>query len=566
MAILSIIMDLPGEIGMVPRRGKMVTTDSLATITTAGYLNSFTLQGQVIEPTDILDVVYLYNAQTNTGTYDQFVITMSNGIITMVPDVSAGNVLLPVVSGDFATFNGTLGQIKDSGYLPSNAAKTTVVMATGAVTANHIATYTDTAGTVGQDAATAINAGNIQAGLSGTAGTVGSFPSAATSGELILAAVTNSSGNFNTTISNAAAVGQSQVISVPDSGATTANFIISKSGGAQHITAGNLQVDAGSFISGLSAGGFNGTIQLFPTTTANGSLNLTAANAGANFASTISNGTMGQATVYTLPDPGAAAANFIVSKNAATQHITTGNLQIDAGSLISGLSTGGFVGAVQLFPTTTTTGSLTWQATPNTGNTATVFTTAAYGQASTITYPDPAVAAARGVLAPNALVSGNLISASGTAGLIQDAGIIAANIQINTVTITLNQAAVQGAFGVPFQIVATPGANKVIIPTEMTLYTNFQTSAFAGGGVAIIQYDNTIHGAGTNALAATIPAAEVTAAASQIYNLGPTSATVLTGITNKGIFFSNQTGAFTGGSASSTLVITLSYYVITATV
>ncbi len=146
-----------------------------------------------------------------------------------------GEVTLPVVSGDFTVFDGTLGALKDLGYLPSDAAKTRVVMAGSAVVANHIAKFVDTTGTVDDTAGAAINSGNIQAGLSGTAGTLGSFPSAATSGELLVAAVTNSSGNFNTTVSNAAAVGQSQVVSIPDSGAATANFLLDT--GAANIIA-----------------------------------------------------------------------------------------------------------------------------------------------------------------------------------------------------------------------------------------------------------------------------------------------------------------------------------------
>lgn len=363
MGIITITTDLPGQIGDIPRRVKIVTTDNLATVTTANYLNNATLQGYTIYKTDVIDMWYGATVGANlqiitAGTFSSFTPTISNGVITLVQAVNPGDVLLPVVSGNLAVFNGTSGQIKDAGITPSASTGTIPIVATPTI-ANHIATYTNTAGSLGEDAATAINGGNIQAGLSGTAGTLGSFPSAATSGELIVAAVTNSSGNFNTTISNASAVAQSQVISIPDSGSATANFILSKSGG--------------------------------------------------------------------------------------TQHITSGSLEVDAGSLISGLSTGGTVGTLQLFPTTTTTGSLQWQATPNSGNTATIFTTAAYGQASTITFPDPAVASARGVLAPTALVSGNINQASGTAGLIVDAGIAALNVSIMKVfTLTFTQLASAG--------------------------------------------------------------------------------------------------------------------------
>lgn len=164
------------------------------------------------------------------------------------------------------------------------------------------------------------------------------------------------------------------------------------------------------------------------------------------------------------------------------------------------------------------------------------------------------------------VVNGDLAVFNGTTGQIKDSGIVAANIQQFTQTFTLNQAAVQGAYATPVALLPAPGAGLAYFVTEAAIYTNFKTSAFTGGGVAIVQYDNTVNGAGTDALAATIPAAEITASASQLYYLNGNTANALTGITNKGIFFSNQTGAFTGGNAASTVVITLNYLILTATV
>lgn len=170
------------------------------------------------------------------------------------------------------------------------------------------------------------------------------------------------------------------------------------------------------------------------------------------------------------------------------------------------------------------------------------------------------------VMANSAVTIGNLASYSDTAGTITDSGVTASGLQILSASVTLNQAAVQGMYAAPFQIVAAPAAGHVLVPVQATIYTNFQTAAFTGGGIAILQYDSTVHGAGTNALAATIPTAEITAAASQIYNLGGNTANALTAITAKGLYLSNATGAFTAGNAASTVVVTVSYYLITATV
>lgn len=222
MAITQITTDFAGQDGIAPQIPRIVTTDDLTTITTAGYLDNVQKQGFVLNPTDV--VLINYDNGTASGF---FTVSITNGITTLAPLVSAGEVVLPVVSGNFANFTGTTGAIADEGYVPLDATKTNVVMASAAVIANHIACFSDVAGTVNDDAATAINGGNIQAGLSGTAGTLASFPATAARGSLVVAAVANT-GNTNTTISNAA-MGQASVISIPDPAGATANFAIAPS-------------------------------------------------------------------------------------------------------------------------------------------------------------------------------------------------------------------------------------------------------------------------------------------------------------------------------------------------
>lgn len=284
MGILQPPQQLAGSSGVIGAPKYMTTTDSLATITAAGYLNNIDLGVYPINANDVLSITYNYNLQTNSGTYEQFTASISNGIITLIQFTNPGDVLLPVVSGDFATFNGTSGQIKDAGFLPSDATKTKVVMSSGAITLNHvaqfadtngtikdggvlgtaaakaasdntkttvasvagatiinhIATYTDTAGTIGEDAATAINGGNIQAGLSGTAGTLASFPGTAANGSFIFKAI-NNAGNFNSTLSNSN-VAQAIVYSLPDTTSATANVLAA---GAA-LVSGNLSQASGT--------------------------------------------------------------------------------------------------------------------------------------------------------------------------------------------------------------------------------------------------------------------------------------------------------------------------------
>lgn len=136
---------------------------------------------------------------------------------------------------------------------------------------------------------------------------------------------------------------------------------------------------------------------------------------------------------------------------------------------------------------------------------------------------------------------------------------------VNSV-VTLTSAQVLAAYATPALLIPAPGAGYAIVIQNAMIVTNVGTSAFAGGGVAHVQYTATINGGGANALSATTPAAEITAATSQIYvQTGPVAATVLTGISNEGVYFSNATGAFTTGVGSS-LTFVLNYTIVPAVV
>ena len=191
--IFQLPTQVPGMVGVLPNPKFMVTGDNLATVTTAGYLNQVSLESNPVAATDVIQCLYSFNLATQIGTYGVFSVSISNGVITLALEGSAGEVTLPT-------------------------------------TANHIATYTNVSGGLSEDAATAINGGNIQAGLSGTAGTLASFPGTAAKGSLKVVAVANS-GNTATTISNAA-MGQASVVSIPDPGASTANFLLDTGTGA----------------------------------------------------------------------------------------------------------------------------------------------------------------------------------------------------------------------------------------------------------------------------------------------------------------------------------------------
>jgi len=91
------------------------------------------------------------------------------------------------------------------------------------------------------------------------------------------------------------------------------------------IATGNFAVTAGNVTAGSS--GNAGFFTSFPGTAANGSFLFKAVNNASNFASTLSNSAVGQATVYTLPDPGAATANILLDTGTNTSGtFTTANI------------------------------------------------------------------------------------------------------------------------------------------------------------------------------------------------------------------------------------------------
>ena len=126
---------------------------------------------------------------------------------------------------------------------------------------------------------------------------------------------------------------------------------------------------AGALVSGATAGGFSGKVTAFPTTAASGSLNLLAVDNAGDDAVTISNASHGQASVYSIPDVGAATGQF----NVVTGALVSGNVMVADGTA-GVLADGGF--AVLANTTATYAGGGTSNAYVATGLGATSIVTA----------------------------------------------------------------------------------------------------------------------------------------------------------------------------------------------
>lgn len=122
------------------------------------------------------------------------------------------------------------------------------------------------------------------------------------------------------------------------------------------------------------------------------------------------------------------------------------------------------------------------------------------------------------------------------------------NLQYTTVAITAAQ--FNGMYAAPKLLVAAGGANTLLVLEQLQLVMTFVSAAYADGGVAAVQYDSTINGAGVIA-STTLSAATFQAAESTTFTMNagvvplPFTTTV-----NKGLYLSNITGAFTTGDST----------------
>lgn len=385
MPILNIQTSQVGQVGVMPNIAYIATNDTLAQVTTTGYLNQAVQNGASFYDSTMCLVSTKTSPSSTSIQVGWLEIAHVGANWSLVPTGAPGSVVLPTI-------------------------------------ANRIATYTNTTGTLSEDASTAINNGNIQAGLSGSAGYFASFPSTAARGSFRLAAVANS-GDTVTTLSNAA-MGQASVVSIPD----PANAV------------GRLLIGAGAtpFVNGN-----------FPMNSGTGGL---------------------------MVDSGVAVSDILTTTDAVlltpagNQTITVGSLITSAGALQSGVSTGGFVGSLIAYPTTATSGNIQLLAAVNgSGNFGTAISNATtQAQAQVITVPSAGAATGQFLIGAGAtpFVSGNFPVASGTGGLMVDSGVAAANLQNKTNIIAATTSNIGGAGAGPISVVvAGLTAASVVVAT-----------------------------------------------------------------------------------------------------
>jgi hypothetical protein len=235
--------------------------------------------------------------------------------------------------------------------------------------------------------------------------------------------------------------------------------------------------------------------------------------------------------------------------------VATGNLVATAGNLVAGSS--GNAGTVTSFPGTASEGSLLLAAVSNAGGnfTSTLSNAASVGQNTVYTFPDPAGATANVAVAPSALVSGNLVQASGTAGLLIDSGLVAGTFA-KTATVSLTSANITGMYATPVSVLAAPGAGKINIIDSVQWDYAYSTAQYTAGGLITLQYGSNAHAGGT-VVTTGIAAATFNglAANGQLYDTAAPWGAANTVCENAAVYVSNATQAFASGSGTVTLYI-----------
>lgn len=116
-------------------------------------------------------------------------------------------------------------------------------------------------------------------------------------------------------------------------------------------------------------------------------------------------------------------------------------------------------------------------------------------------------------------------------------------------TVAITAAEFNGMYAAPKLLVAAGGANTLLVLDQIQLVMTYGSANYAAGGVAAVQYDSTINGAGVIA-SSTLAAATFQAAASTTFTMNAgVVALPFTTTVNKGLYLSNITAAFTTGDS-----------------
>ena len=142
-----------------------------------------------------------------------------------------------------------------------------------------------------------------------------------------------------------------------------------------------------------------------------------------------------------------------------------------------------------------------------------------------------------------------------------------ANIALDvaaTATVALTAAQIKALYDTPVQLVAAPGANKLVLIESIIWDVAYGSAQFTAGGAISAQYGNTVHGAGPVASGSLAAASLNAVAANGLLSNGGISGSLnitRAAAANTAVYLSNATADFATGDSTATLYVR--YRVIT---
>lgn len=115
-----------GYAAFSPRVERIVTSDTLAMVTTAGWLNDFISEGAQISPVDKLLIAH--DQGTSSAATDFFNMTIANGVYTLY--LTTAGAVLPTVAGNIAVFYNTAGVVTENIAALNNVANSSATPGT----------------------------------------------------------------------------------------------------------------------------------------------------------------------------------------------------------------------------------------------------------------------------------------------------------------------------------------------------------------------------------------------------------------------------------------------------
>lgn len=127
-------------------------------------------------------------------------------------------------------------------------------------------------------------------------------------------------------------------------------------------------------------------------------------------------------------------------------------------------------------------------------------------------------------------------------------------------TVALTAAQIKALYDTPVQLIAAPGAGKLVVIDKIVWDIAYGTTQYTAGGAIAAQYGNSAHGVG-DAASSSIAAATLNAvAANEVLSASSTQiVSVKTNCINAAVYLSNATADFATGDSTATLYV---YYKI----